>query len=216
MFHGTLSRDCKSKAIHNMRSRRFEGGGHTVTQFPVHAKKAVAATPAAKTQKFYPADDVAPKLHKNSKTEKSAKLRASITPGTVCIILAGRFRGKRVVFLKQLESGLMLVTGPFKVNGVPLRRVNQAYVIATSTSVDVSKVDVAKFNDGYFARDDDGEKPEFGEEKVKKPLDASKIADQKKVDAALLPVIAKTENLKAYLGARFSLKQGMAPHSMKF
>jgi len=33
---------------------------------------------------------------------------------------------------------------------VPLRRVNQAYVIATSTSVDVGGVDVAKFDDGYF------------------------------------------------------------------
>ena len=33
------------------------------------------------------------------------------------------------------------MTGPFKVNGVPLRRVNARYVIATSTKVDLGGID---------------------------------------------------------------------------
>ena len=45
------------------------------------------------------------------------------------------------------------ISGPFKVNGVPLRRVNQAYVIGTSTKVDISAVNVDSFGDKYFAKE---------------------------------------------------------------
>lgn len=67
--------------------------------------------------KYYPADDTK-QPRKRHMTRNPAKLRKTITPGTVLILLAGRFKGRRVVFLKQLESGLLLVTGPFTVNGV--------------------------------------------------------------------------------------------------
>ena len=71
----------------------------------------------AQGPRFYPADDVKKPLRRRG-APKAAKLRASITPGTVVILLAGRFKGKRAIFLKQLPSGLLLVTGPFVVNGV--------------------------------------------------------------------------------------------------
>merc|ERR1711881_534605 len=50
------------------------------------------------------------------------------------------------------SSWLLLVTGPFKINGVPMRRVNQKYVIATSTKIDFSAAIPDRVNDEYFSR----------------------------------------------------------------
>ncbi|KAM3358413.1 hypothetical protein P3S68_021344 [Capsicum galapagoense] len=83
------------------------------SKFPTHPKSTAAIalplTTIVKLPKFYPADDVAKPLI-NKHKPKPTKLRVSITPGTVLIILAGRFKGRRVVFLKQLVgSGLLLI-----------------------------------------------------------------------------------------------------------
>ena len=49
---------------------------------------------------MYPADDVKKCVVRCNRKPKITKLRDSITPGTVLIILSGRFKGRRVVFLK--------------------------------------------------------------------------------------------------------------------
>ncbi|KAF8812528.1 hypothetical protein BYT27DRAFT_6425208 [Phlegmacium glaucopus] len=179
--------------------------------------------PTTKAPRFYPAEDVR-RPKKSRKSPHAPSLRSSITPGTVLILLAGRYRGKRVVFLKQLESGLLLVTGPFKVNGVPLRRVNQAYVIATSTKVDLTDIKIDdKLNDTYFAkavskgaRSAEEEFFEDGKPKAKEPLPESRAADQKAVDNALLSAIKKTDNLSKYLKASWGLSKGQFPHQLVF
>jgi large subunit ribosomal protein L6e len=92
------------------------------------------------------------------KTPRPTTLRPSLQPGAILIVLAGRFRGKRVVYLKNLGNGVLLVTGPFRINGVPLRRVNARFVIATSTKVDLAGVDTDKFDEKYFAREKESKK----------------------------------------------------------
>merc|ERR1711997_1430893 len=82
------------------------------------------------------------------------KLRKGLTPGTIVVLLTGPYRGRRVIYLKQLKhSGLLLVTGPFAVNGVPLRRVSQRFVNVTTTKVDVSALTgLDEVEDEYFKR----------------------------------------------------------------
>ena len=171
-------------------------------------------------QKWYPAEEV-PAPKQTRKAARPQKLRASLVPGTVLILLAGRFRGKRVVYLKHLEDNTLLVSGPFKVNGVPLRRVNARYVIATSTRISLEGVNVEKFNVAYFAREKLSRKQRaeanfFNEDQPKKEIKAERIEDQKNIDKALLAEIKKTPLLKQYLAATFSLKSGDKPHLLKF
>jgi len=188
--------------------------GKSTREVPHHTQKA---------KKYYPADDeVLPR--KVRKTIRTSAPRASLTPGTILILLAGRFRGKRVVLLNSLDQGVLLVTGPFKINGVPLRRVNARYVIATSQKIDISSVDTKKIEEAsdkkYFAaakgEKKSGEESFFaqGEKQEKKKPSSSRAADQKAIDKALLATIKKESLLTAYLSSSFSLRKGDRPHEM--
>merc|ERR1712134_85569 len=172
---------------------------------------------------YYPADDCVKNFKRKCKTPNPTKGRKCIVPGSVVILLSGRFRGKRVVCLKNLDSGLLLVTGPYKLNGVPLKRVPQSYVIGTQTTVDVSGVKLpAEVNDDLFKKPQSAKKQkkdeDFYEDGAKKPntIDESRKALQKTVDTAVLASINKTPMLKQYIASRFSLKNGDKPHLMTF
>merc|ERR1712167_560517 len=175
------------------------------------AKKTIAK-PEVKAPKYYSAEDTRGPLRNNKSNNKQTKLKASLVPGAVVIMLAGRFKGRRAVFLKQLDSGLCLITGPFKVNGIPLRRVPQSYLIGTSTVVDASKVDASAVNDTLFkkpkSKKKKGEAGDAAEEST--PLDAEFKALQSKVDGG----INLTDDFKGYLKSKFGLSRADHPHEM--
>eukprot|EP01065_Artemidia_motanka_P025557 TRINITY_DN30548_c0_g1_i1.p2 TRINITY_DN30548_c0_g1~~TRINITY_DN30548_c0_g1_i1.p2 ORF type:complete len:157 (+),score=71.12 TRINITY_DN30548_c0_g1_i1:62-532(+) len=152
---------------------------------------------------------------------QKTKLRASLSAGTVCILLAGRFRGRRVVMLKQDEkTGTLVVTGPYAINGVPLRRVDPAYVIATSQKINVSKVDTKAVSSAYFARPKRATRK--GEEKFfarpeKRDLPAEKKDTQKKVDEQLVKAVKEAgADIAKYLQTPFTLSDRDMPHRMRF
>merc|ERR1712185_97294 len=187
---------------------------------PWQAKAAVAAAVGKKAGRYYSPEDTKQKLGNHHNNSKQTKLRASVTEGTVLILLAGRFKGSRVVFLKQLDSGLLLITGPYEVNGVPLRRVPQSYVISTQTKVDITGVSVpAAVDDAFFKKAKAPKKKNdelFFEKNKESTIDESRKALQKEVDAKIVAAIGKVDMLKAYMSSKFSLKKGQKPHEMTF
>jgi len=152
--------------------------------------------------------------------------RSSLTPGTVLILLAGVNKGKRVVLLKTLNSGLLLVTGPYLLNGVPLRRVQPCHVIGTKTKLDVSGVKLPeKLTDNFFKRVVEKRKVKKGDKTVFVPKkksyqpNAERKEFQKTVDQQVLDIIKKHPEKKpllAYLSAMFGLKNNQYPHRLQF
>ena len=168
---------------------------------------------------WYPTTNLKQHFKRKSKLPKPTHIQHALQPGQIVILLSGRFRGKRVVYLKKLQSGLLLVTGPYKLNGVPLKRVNQAYVLPTCTKVELA--DVAKdVTDELFKRVDvkrENEKDFFEDPAVKK----GRITDERKnaqikVDTEVKKAVDAVPQLNKYLKFRFALKNGDKPHLMKF
>ena len=169
---------------------------------------------------WYPVSNLKSHFKRQCKAPKASHISAPLTPGQVVIILSGRFRGRRVVYLKKLESNLLLVTGPYKYNGVPLKRVNAAYVLLTNTKLNINAEIAKNVNDKFFDRVDieRAKEEDFFEDKEKKKgrISEDKKKLQTEVDTEVKKAVDAVPMMKEYLRNRFALKNGDKPHLMKF
>jgi large subunit ribosomal protein L6e len=174
--------------------------------------------------------------------------KRSVAPGTVAIMLAGKYRGRHCVVLKSLEhsakkngkdqkcgTSSLVVSGPFKYNGIPVRRVNPRYIIATSTKVNIGNLDgLNEVTNATFKRAKSAKKAKSAKSFMStkkgradaqaklnagKKAPADRVALQKRIDAGLIKAIKADANgklLPGYLKSVFCIKPGDQPHRMKF
>ncbi|KAI4454328.1 60s ribosomal protein l6 [Holotrichia oblita] len=232
-----IYRFSRTRVYHKKALYKFVGKKVAATKKPVKALTAVKPIGGEKNgekrvvllkkrRNYYPTEDkISKRPAKKCFKQHKRSLRTSIKPGTILILLAGPHKGKRVVFLKQLYSGLLLITGPFKINACPLRRISQRYVIGTQTRIDISGVKIPDtIDDTYFRRERKkrAKKEEgdiFSTKKESYKVSDQRKADQKIVDKEIIGAIKKNPERKllyAYLATMFGLRSSQYPHRMKF
>ena len=107
-----------------------------------------------------------------------------------------------------------------------MRRVNQRYLLATSTRLDISALAVPeKLNDEYFRHVNANKKQAkkegdiFDNKKVEYKASDERKKDQADMDKKILDLIKKHPEgkmLKSYLRHNFALSKGQYPHQMAF
>eukprot|EP00835_Amoeboradix_gromovi_P007119 NODE_1072_length_1468_cov_0.143901.p1 type:complete len:233 gc:universal NODE_1072_length_1468_cov_0.143901:573-1271(+) len=198
-----VSKDQPKKELELTKTKTFGKGKRTVPNFPIPGFKIEESLKRKITRK----------------TARPSHLRSSIVQGRVAIVLAGRYKGKRVVVLGQLPSGLVLVTGPFKLNGHPLRRIPQTYLLATSTKIELS-VDVSSIKDDLFKKSStkkQSNEAAFFEDKLpEKTLSDEYVKLTKDIDTKVVEAVKKVPSLSHYLKSYFFLGKKDFPHRMHF
>ncbi|KAG6443084.1 60S ribosomal protein L6 [Manduca sexta] len=231
----------KSKMFHKKAKYKFVGKKNPKAPKPKKLRTVVKQIGGEKNggtrtvllkrrKSFYPTQD---KIRKQSGGKRFSKhvrrIRPNLTVGTVCILLAGRHAGKRVVLVGVLPSGLLLVTGPFAFNACPLRRIPQRYVIGTSTKIDLKDFKLpAHLDDAYFKKNKKSVKRSvkrkagediFASKKEKYVPSEQRKTDQKAVDEAVIKAIgarADKKTLRGYLKSAFGLRSSQFPHRLRF
>ncbi|RHW69147.1 60S ribosomal protein L6 [Trypanosoma brucei equiperdum] len=126
-----------------------------------------------------------------------------------------------------------------KYSGVPIRRIDSRYIIATSTRVDLTGVDTSAItpeifkrekkekrvkSEGEFMGDKDKKKAESKAKKTSKAAPKGTVSDeraqlQNAIDTALIQAIKKDplgKEMAGYLHSVFTIKPGDAPHRLKW
>jgi len=176
--------------------------------------------------KKYPIPNLTP-----AKTPKyrQLKLRKSLTPGTIGILLRGNHRAKRVVFIRQVDCGLLLVCNPL--TGCPPRTIDHKYFLATKMKLDVSGIKVPEEMTHTYFHNKKAENRAFqkalkkssilgGDKPVRKAkeLTPEKMAINKKLADQVADLIKAHPDpiFVRYMKALFKLGPRDYPHRMLF
>ena len=141
---------------------------------------------------------------KKTPRKKKYKERKLFQKGSILILLGKKYNGKKCVFLKYSREGALIVSGPYSVNGIPLRRINRKNAIQTEINIDLTGLNIEFLNDKYF--DYLKKSDELSSRMQKEKLITLHRIRQKIIDKFLEKEVKKNFFLEFYLRTKSKIK----------
>ncbi|AEA38705.1 60S ribosomal protein L6B (nucleomorph) [Cryptomonas paramecium] len=134
---------------------------------------------------------------KKEKIQKTENLT-----GSIVIISFGKLRGKKAIILRTTKCQMFVISGPFSLNGISIRRIKPGHIITTRNRLDVDSVNTRIFDDEYFIFLKKSRKR--GNQDLKNRLKMAHALREIHIDRYLLNQISTNLFLKAYLKAKYT------------
>ncbi|ADM12106.2 ribosomal protein L6e domain-containing protein [Encephalitozoon intestinalis ATCC 50506] len=157
---------------------------------------------------LYMPDDIPQFVEKyKAKTARKPRARRSdLSKGMVVVVLEGVFASRRVVYLKALEDNLALCAGPKSVSGVPFFKIDERYLLATSTILSIGvDVNVDEKNIILSERD-----------VYDVPMDVEMTDAEKKIDEEIAKAVKEIKYMRTYLSEPFEIDTTRNFYSLKY
>jgi large subunit ribosomal protein L6e len=133
--------------------------------------------------------------------------RTDLETGMIAVVCEGIYESKKVFYLKGLDDNLVLCAGIRDVNGVPFFKIDESYLLATSTRIPINVNEVTVKED---------EVPLITKDKSIEIMEVEYSDKMNKIEKTLLDEVKKVEYLKAYLSAPFEIDNSVEFYSQKY
>lgn len=157
--------------------------------------------------RLYIPDDTPEFVERYRKTtaRKPRTARTDLARGMVVVVLEGVFASRRVIYLGGLGDNLALCVGPKSINNIPLFKIDERYLLATSTVLEIGNVDVDEKNAVLTERD-----------VYTTPMSVEMTDSERKLDEELTRAVRNVEFMKTYLCEPFEVDGSRNFYSLKY
>lgn len=148
-------------------------------------------------------NDAIEKLYFEKHNRKSQTPRTDLIVGDMVVVLEGRYTGSKVIFLKQTNNNMAIVSGVKEINDIGIFKINERYLF--KLSVNIGNISTDNITDDVY------------ESKLNEKIDDKKKATiNEAINNMLIASISKIDFLKGYMVEPFQVNREVEFYSQKY